>query len=254
MSGQRPFPNSSDVMLKTVNLIDNNGSMSVLSHDVLTGNSIAEYSKNSGVVYGNPNSFFDFDLAGLAKKLYNEFYNLPQDVTSYINSIDLSDDNINFKKVFYKFRGCLDMYRVAFADEFGKVPSLIVGSKKYDVNYLKESTPATLTYVDMNNTADVKTMVEMLESMKNKVLDILKDNSNKEINPKDIRDAVLTSFSNSAFKQTLASQSTISYIGVDTVNPNYLNKDVKKKVEEAKKQKEIAENALQLKKEKEMVS
>ena len=62
------------------------------------------------------------------------------------------------------------------------------------------------------------------------VLDILKDNSNKEINPKDIRDAVLTSFSNSAFKQTLASQSTISYIGVDTVNPNYLNKDVKKKV------------------------
>ena len=62
------------------------------------------------------------------------------------------------------------------------------------------------------------------------VLDILKDNSNKEINPKDIRDAVLTSFSNSAFKQTLASQSTISYIGVDTLNPDYSSKDVKKKV------------------------
>jgi hypothetical protein len=62
------------------------------------------------------------------------------------------------------------------------------------------------------------------------VLDILKDNTDKEINPKDIRDAVLTSFSNSAFKQTLASQSTISYIGVDTVNPNYSSKDVKEKV------------------------
>jgi hypothetical protein len=62
------------------------------------------------------------------------------------------------------------------------------------------------------------------------ILNILKDNTDKEINPKDIRDSILTSFSNSAFKQTLASQSTISYIGVDTVNPNYSNKDVKKKV------------------------
>lgn len=62
------------------------------------------------------------------------------------------------------------------------------------------------------------------------VLDILKDNTNKEINPKDIRDAVLTSFSNSAFKQTLASQSSISYIGVDNVNPDYSSKDVKNKV------------------------
>ena len=62
------------------------------------------------------------------------------------------------------------------------------------------------------------------------VLDILKDNTDKEINPKDIRDAILTSFSSSAFKQTLASQSNISYIGVDTVDTNYLAKDVKNKV------------------------
>lgn len=62
------------------------------------------------------------------------------------------------------------------------------------------------------------------------VLNILKDNTSKEINPRDIRDAILTVNSNSAFKQTLASQSTISYIGVDTLNPNYTNKDVKSKV------------------------
>lgn len=62
------------------------------------------------------------------------------------------------------------------------------------------------------------------------VLNVLKDNNNKEINSKDIRDAILTSFSSSAFKQTLASESTISYIGVDNVNPDYLSKDVKKKV------------------------
>jgi len=62
------------------------------------------------------------------------------------------------------------------------------------------------------------------------ILDILPDNTDKQINPKDIRDAVLTSFSNSAFKQTLASQSTTSYIGVDDVNPDYANKDVKSKV------------------------
>jgi hypothetical protein len=62
------------------------------------------------------------------------------------------------------------------------------------------------------------------------ILDILQDNTDKEINPKDIRSSVLTSFSNSAFKQTLASQSSISYIGIDNVNPDYSNKDVKNKI------------------------
>jgi hypothetical protein len=62
------------------------------------------------------------------------------------------------------------------------------------------------------------------------VLDVLQDNINKEINPKDIRDAVLTSWSSSAFKQTTASQSTISYIGIDNANTDYLNQDVKSKI------------------------
>jgi hypothetical protein len=62
------------------------------------------------------------------------------------------------------------------------------------------------------------------------VLDVLHDNINKEINPKDIRDAVLTSWSSSAFKQTIASQSTISYIGIDNTNTDYLNQDVKSKI------------------------
>ena len=62
------------------------------------------------------------------------------------------------------------------------------------------------------------------------VLDVLQDNINKEINPKDIRDAILTSWSSSAFKQTTASQSTISYIGIDNANTDYLNEDVKSKI------------------------
>lgn len=62
------------------------------------------------------------------------------------------------------------------------------------------------------------------------VLNVLKDNNNKELNPKDIRDAVLTVFSNSAFKQTVASQSNISYIGIDNINTSYTDKDVKNKV------------------------
>jgi hypothetical protein len=62
------------------------------------------------------------------------------------------------------------------------------------------------------------------------VLDVLHDNINKEINPKDIRDVVLTSWSSSAFKQTTASQSTVSYIGIDNANTDYSNKDVKEKI------------------------
>ena len=62
------------------------------------------------------------------------------------------------------------------------------------------------------------------------ILDILPDNTNKEVDPKDIRDAVLTSWSSSAFKQTLSSQSSISYIGIDNGNTNFANKDVKSKI------------------------
>jgi hypothetical protein len=62
------------------------------------------------------------------------------------------------------------------------------------------------------------------------VLNILKDNQSKEINPKDIRDSVLTSFSSSAFKETMASQSNIYYIGIDNANSVYSDKDVKSKI------------------------
>lgn len=64
----------------------------------------------------------------------------------------------------------------------------------------------------------------------NPVLELLHDNTNKEINPVDIRNTILTSWSSSAFKQTYASQSTISYIGIDSIDPDYSNKDVKNKI------------------------
>lgn len=60
------------------------------------------------------------------------------------------------------------------------------------------------------------------------ILDLLYDNTNKEINPHDIRDAVLSDWSNSSFKQTTASGSSISYIGIDTLNPS--DKDSKSKI------------------------
>ena len=187
MSEQRPFPNSSDVILNTINEIEINGNVSVLSHNVLTGNSITNYSKNSGVVYGNPTSIIDFDLAGLAEKLYNEFYNSPQTITSFENSIDINNAHMNFKNVFQKFRDCLDKYRVAFADEFAKLPSLTVGIHIYNANYFKTppsnivsasasssaSTPSK--YVTMTNDKEVKIMIDMLESMKNKTLEVLKN-------------------------------------------------------------------------------
>ena len=182
MSVKRPFPDSDAVKFETDALLkNNNGSMSVVSHGVPTKERFGEYSKNSGVVYENSSSIFDFEnlaenLQAMSAKMYDEFNNVKPEVDStYEKSIDLSDDNINFKNAFQKFRGCLNKYREAFADEIVTVPSLTVGSTTYDVAYLKESTPATLTYVDMTNFADVKIMVEMLESIKNKVLDILKD-------------------------------------------------------------------------------
>ena len=62
------------------------------------------------------------------------------------------------------------------------------------------------------------------------VLNGLHDNINKEIYPERLRNSVLTSFSTSAFKQTHLTQSNIYYIGVDNVNTDYSNKDVKNKI------------------------
>lgn len=55
----------------------------------------------------------------------------------------------------------------------------------------------------------------------------LHDNINKEISPEVIRNSILTSWSNSVFKETTASQS-ISYIGIDSGNPS--DRDVKNKI------------------------
>jgi hypothetical protein len=60
------------------------------------------------------------------------------------------------------------------------------------------------------------------------ILDFLYDNTNKEIQPHDIRDAVLSNWSNTSFKETLTSGGTISYIGIDTLNPT--NQDTKNKI------------------------
>ena len=54
----------------------------------------------------------------------------------------------------------------------------------------------------------------------NSMLTILQDNTDKEVNPEDIRSSILSLFSNTPFKQTIASASTISYIGIDTLNPS----------------------------------
>ena len=62
------------------------------------------------------------------------------------------------------------------------------------------------------------------------VLIDLHDNTDKEVSPEFIRNSVLTIWSSSAFKQTQASQSNISYIGVDSGDTDYSNKDVKLKV------------------------
>lgn len=58
------------------------------------------------------------------------------------------------------------------------------------------------------------------------ILYSLKDNTDREINPKNIRDSILTAWSSSSFKET--SNSNIFYIGVDSGNP--LSKDVKNKI------------------------
>jgi hypothetical protein len=54
----------------------------------------------------------------------------------------------------------------------------------------------------------------------------LPDNTQKLISPKDVRDAFLTSWGDSAFKQTKSNN--IEYIGIDSGNPS--NRDIKQKI------------------------
>lgn len=65
------------------------------------------------------------------------------------------------------------------------------------------------------------------------VLRQLPDNTNKEISPKDVRDAFLSTWANSPFKLTTANSST-EYIGIDSGNP--AGRDIKEKMYFGKRQ------------------
>lgn len=61
----------------------------------------------------------------------------------------------------------------------------------------------------------------------NAVLQGLPDNTSKLISPRDVRDAILSSWANSAFKQTIGTAS-IEYIGIDSGDPS--GRDIKEKI------------------------
>lgn len=60
----------------------------------------------------------------------------------------------------------------------------------------------------------------------NDLINRLSDNDDNEINPKDLRDAILSIFSNSVFKET--TNGSKYYIGIDTNNPS--DNDLEKKI------------------------
>jgi len=65
---------------------------------------------------------------------------------------------------------------------------------------------------------------------KTDILSVLKDipdNTNKQISPRDIRDAFLSTWANSPFKQT-TNLTGIEYIGIDSGNPS--DRDIKQKI------------------------
>jgi hypothetical protein len=64
------------------------------------------------------------------------------------------------------------------------------------------------------------------------VLKQLPDNTNKEISPKDVRDAFLSTWSNSPFKTTTLNG--VEYIGIDSGNPS--DRDIKQKILLGKRQ------------------
>ena len=61
----------------------------------------------------------------------------------------------------------------------------------------------------------------------NSVLLDLPDNTQKLISPRDVRDAFVTTWANSAFKQTIG-KGAIEYLGIDSGNPD--NRDIKQKI------------------------
>ena len=61
----------------------------------------------------------------------------------------------------------------------------------------------------------------------NSVLADIPNNTQKLISPKDVRDAFLSSWANSSFKQTVGVAS-IEHVGLDSGNPS--NRDIKQKI------------------------
>ena len=61
----------------------------------------------------------------------------------------------------------------------------------------------------------------------NSVLADIPNNTQKQISPKDVRDAFLSSWANSSFKQTIGVAS-IEYVGLDSGDPT--NRDIKQKI------------------------
>ena len=62
----------------------------------------------------------------------------------------------------------------------------------------------------------------------NDLLNRLQDNDSKLVEPWDLRDAIISLWSSTPFKETTASGSTIAYIGFDSNNPS--NRDIKNKI------------------------
>lgn len=60
------------------------------------------------------------------------------------------------------------------------------------------------------------------------VLQSIPDNTQELIKPRDVRDAFLSTWANSAFKLTKVENNQIEYIGLDSGNPN--NRDIKNKI------------------------
>jgi hypothetical protein len=56
----------------------------------------------------------------------------------------------------------------------------------------------------------------------------LEDNEDKLVNPLDIRDAILSLWSSVPFKQTTVPGGTVSYVGLDAINPS--ERDIKRKI------------------------
>ncbi len=60
------------------------------------------------------------------------------------------------------------------------------------------------------------------------ILFTLKDNDDKIISPRYLRDSFLSLWSSTPFKETFATGSTISYIGIDSIDPS--DRDIKRRV------------------------